>query len=234
MSRTLRLYQLQQVETEAEGVSRRLKEIDATLGESAELRRARKMVVDTEKGLAQNRAAMQDLDLEVTGLNQKIEANEQRLYSGRVTNPKELANLQDELASLKRWREKKEEDLLEAMVDTEESEAALVDAQAILGQVTETWRAAQGDLGEEQARLHDLLKEQGEQRETLISEIGEEDVTTYQRLRGRKAGRAVAAVKNGICQGCRMSPPSSQVQHARSGKELVFCNNCGRILHVLS
>jgi predicted nucleic acid-binding Zn-ribbon protein len=29
-----------------------------------------------------------------------------------------------------------------------------------------------------------------------------------------------------------MSPPISQVQHARMGKELVFCNNCGRILHV--
>jgi predicted nucleic acid-binding Zn-ribbon protein len=233
MSRTQSLYELQQVDLELESVSRRLKEIAATLGESAELKRARKMVVDAESQLAKYRAEMQSLDLEVSGLTQKIETNEQRLYSGRVTNPKELASLQDEVASLKRWREKKEGDLLEAMVATEEAEAALVDAQAILAQVSETWRAGQGDLVDEQANLQMRLEELTRQRETLVTAVGSEDVMTYQRLRQHKAGRAVVAVKDGICEGCRMNPPSSQVQHARSGSELVFCNNCGRILHVL-
>ncbi len=233
MSRTQHLYELQQVDTEIENVSRRLEEIAASLGESAELKQSRKMVTDAEAHLAQCRAQMQDLDLEVSGLSQKIEANERRLYSGRVTNPKELANLQEEVASLKRWREKKEEDLLEAMVATEEAEAGLSDAQAILAQVSETWRTSQSDLADEQARLQTRLEELAEQRASLVAAIGPEDVATYERLRQRKAGRAVAAVKDGICQGCRMSPPTSQVHHARSGKELVFCNNCGRILHVI-
>ena len=233
MSRTQSLYELQQVDLELERVSRRLKEIAATLGESDELKRARKMVIDAESQLAKYRAEMQSLDLEVSGLTQKIETNEQRLYSGRVTNPKELASLQDEVASLKRWREKKEEDLLEAMVATEEAEAALADAQAILAQVSETWRAGQGDLADEQVNLQMRLEGLTRQRETLVTTVGSEDVMTYQRLRQRKAGRAVVAVKDGICEGCRMNPPSSQVQHARSGNELVFCNNCGRILHVL-
>ena len=104
MSRTQHLYQLQQTDLEIESVSRRLKEIAATLGESSELKRARKMVADAEAHLAECRAEMQDLDLEVNGLSQKIDTNEGRLYSGRVVNPKELASLQDELASLKRWR----------------------------------------------------------------------------------------------------------------------------------
>jgi predicted nucleic acid-binding Zn-ribbon protein len=150
-----------------------------------------------------------------------------------VVNPKELASLQDELASLKRWREKKEEDLLEAMVGAEEAEAALADAQAILDQVNETWRAGQGELADEQFDLQVRLEELREQRGSLIASIGPEEVAIYEGLRQRKAGRAVAAVKDGICEGCRMHPPSSQVQHARSGAELVFCNNCGRILHGL-
>jgi predicted nucleic acid-binding Zn-ribbon protein len=232
MSRTQRLYELQQTDTELESVSRRLKEIASALGESNELKRARKMVSDAEAHLKKCRADMHNLDLEVNGLSQKIETNEQSLYSGRVTNPKELASLQDELASLKRWREKKEEDLLEAMVATEEAEATLVDAQAILSQVGETWRAGQVDLADEQTNLGARLAELRQQKETLMTAIGPEDVTTYQHLRQRKAGYAVAAVKDGICVGCRMNPPSSQVQHARSGEELVFCNNCGRILHV--
>jgi hypothetical protein len=233
MSQTQPLYELQQVDLEIQGVSGRLKEIAATLGENAELKRARKMATDAQAVLAKCRAEMHDLDLEVSSLSEKIETNESRLYSGRVTNPKELANLEEELASLKRWREKREEDLLEAMLATEEAEATLSDAQAILTQVSETWGAEQGDLADEQATLQARLEELGDRRQSLIAVVGPEDVATYERLRQRKAGRAVAAVKDGVCEGCRMNPPSSQVQHARSGSELVFCNNCGRILHVL-
>jgi len=233
MSRTQPLYDLQQVDLEIQGVSGRLKEIAATLGENAELKRARKMATDAQAELATCRAKMHDLDLEVSSLSQKIETNESRLYSGRVTNPKELANLEEELASLKRWREKREEDLLEAMLATEEAEASLSDAQAILAQVSETWGAEQGDLADEQTTLQARLEELGDRRQSLIAVVGPEDVVTYERLRQRKAGRAVAAVKDGVCEGCRMNPPSSQVQHARSGSDLVFCNNCGRILHVL-
>ena len=119
------------------------------------------------------------------------------------------------------------------MVAAEEAEAALADAPAILNQVNEAWRAEQGDLADEQIDLQARAEELREQRESLIAAIDPEEVTTYERLRQRKAGRAVAAVKDGVCQGCRINPPSSQVQHARSGTELVFCNNCGRILHVL-
>ena len=233
MSQTQPLYELQQVDLEIQGVSGRLKEIAATLGENAELKLARKMATDAQAVLAKCRAEMHDLDLEVSSLSEKIETNESRLYSGRVINPKELANLEEELASLKRWREKREEDLLEAMLATEEAEATLSDAQAILTQVSETWGAEQGDLADEQATLQARLEELGDRRQSLIAVVGPEDVATYERLRQRKAGRAVAAVKDGVCEGCRMNPPSSQVQHARSGSELVFCNNCGRILHVL-
>jgi predicted nucleic acid-binding Zn-ribbon protein len=233
MSRTRLLYELQKVDLELESVSRRFKEIDAMLGESVELERARKMAAEAEANLAKCRSEMQNLDLEVDGLSQKIRTNEERLYSGRVANPKELASLEEELASLKRWREKKEEDLLEAMVSCEESDATLADAQAILAQVNETWRAEQGKLAEEQTNLQLRLEELGDQRESLVAAVGPEDVTTYERLRPRKGGRAVAAVKEGLCEGCRMNPPSSQVQRARSGSDLEFCNNCGRILHVL-
>jgi predicted nucleic acid-binding Zn-ribbon protein len=232
MSRTQRLYELQQVELEAEGVARRLREITAQLGESADLQRARKLVTEAEGRLSKRRAQMKSLDLEVSGLTQKIETDEGRLYSGRVTNPKELAGLHDEVASLKRWREKKEEDLLEAMLAAEEAEGAVADAHSILGQVTETWQGEQGDLVGEQSRLQVRLRALREQRDALIAGIDPEDVAIYQRLRRQKGGRAVAAVKDGICEGCRMNPPSSQVQRARTGSDLVFCNNCGRILHV--
>jgi predicted nucleic acid-binding Zn-ribbon protein len=233
MSRTQHLYALQQVDIEAGNVTSRLQDIATQLGESAELKRARKMVADAQTALSKCRARMQDLDLEVASLTDKIKADEQRLYSGRVGNPKELTGLQEEVASLKRRREKKEEDLIEAMLAVEEAEAGLADARAILSQVGETWQTGQGNLVDEQGSLQARLEQLAEQRTSLVVAIGPEDLATYERLRQRKGGRAVVMIANGVCQGCRMSPPTSQLQQAKMDRDLVFCNNCGRILHAV-
>jgi len=232
MSRTQQLYELQRVEIEAEAVSRRLKEIAARLGESSELKRARQEVVEAEGQLASSRARTQDLDLEVRGLDERIAANEQRLYSGRVHNPKDLSNLQDDTSAQKRWHQKKEDELLAAMLAGEDAEGAVRRAQANLTRVEEAWRAAQAELLAQQADLQAQLQQLVEERAACVEMIAAEELAIYQNLRQRKAGRAVAAVRNGICEACRMAPPTHHIHQAGSGRELVYCNNCGRILHV--
>ncbi len=233
MSRTLGLYNLQKTDDDLQIVSRRLKEIAATLGESDQVAEARQRATDAEEHLAKCRTQTRDLDLEVRGVNQRIETSEQRLYSGRVTNPKELANLQEDAVSLKRWREKKEEGLLEALVAEEDAEKNLSGAQSSLGQIIARWEADQEDLVAERSQLETQQEELLQHRGSLIASIDPEDIGTYQSLRQRKRGRAVVVVEDGICQGCRMPPPTSQVQQAGTGETLVFCNNCGRILHLV-
>jgi len=233
MSRTRGLHNLQKTDDELQIVSRRLKEIAAALGESDQVTHAREQATDAEEHLAKCRTHARDLDLEVSGVIQRIETNEQRLYSGRVTNPKELANLQADSVSLKRWREKKEEDLLEALVAEEDAEDNLSGAQSNLGQIIARWEADQEDLVAERSQLEIQQEELLQHRGSLIASIDPEDVGTYQALRQRKGGRAVVVVEDGICEGCRMPPPTSQVQQAGIGETLVFCNNCGRILHLV-
>jgi hypothetical protein len=226
------LYDLQQTDLDLEAVARRLKEIAAGLGESVALQQARQQTTDGEAHLRQCHGRTKDLDLEVRGLSQRIEANEQKLYGGRVTNPKELSSLQEDTAALKRWCGKKEEELLEAMMAEEEAEAGLAGARTALVQVTEAWQAAQAQLLAEQSQLTDRQQGLLARRATQLESVPADDVAAYERLRPRKNGRAVAVVKGGICQGCHMPPPSTQVQQAGIGAELVFCNNCGRILVV--
>jgi predicted nucleic acid-binding Zn-ribbon protein len=232
MSRTRALHNLQKTDDELQIVSRRLKEIAAALGESDQVTQTRKQATDAEEQLAKCRTQARNLDLEVSGFIQRIETNEQRLYGGRVTNPKELANLQEDTVSLKRWREKKEEDLLEALVAEEDAEKNLGGAQGNLAQTITRWEADQEDLVAERSQLETQQEELLQHRGSLVASIDPEDIGTYQALRQRKGGRAVVAVEDGICLGCRMPPPTSQVQQAETGETLVFCNNCGRILHL--
>ena len=215
MSRTGPLYTLQQLELETESVSRRLKEVMARLGESAELRQARQQVRDAEAQLRQHAA------------------NEEKLYSGRVHNPKELKSLQEDTEADKRWQQKKEEELLEAMLAGEEAEERLRQARIHLSQVEASWQIAQSNLIEERQQLEAQLSQLEEQRVAWLSAIPAEDLDIYPALRQRKAGRPVAVVRNGLCEGCRMPPPTHQLSQAGAGKELIFCNNCGRILHVV-
>ena len=233
MSRSHVLHQLQQTDIELETIARRLAEIDASLGESVALKQARQEVAAAEAELHSSRTRAKDLDLEVRSLGERIQADEQKLYSGRVTSPKELSSLQDDVASLKRWRSKKEEEQLEAMLAEEAAQSRLAAAQAALTAAQSTWEAGQSDLLAERERLGAEQAELQERRAALAEAAGAADLALYEGLRSRKGGRAVAVVRGGLCQACRMTSPLNQVQQAATGNELVFCNNCGRIMHVM-
>ena len=80
----------------------------------------------------------------------------------------------------------------------------------------------------EMERLKTTLADLKAKRQRLAGEIDSEAFEFYQSLRKGK-GIAVARVEQGICRGCRISLPTTDLQQARSGN-LVPCSSCGRIL----
>jgi predicted nucleic acid-binding Zn-ribbon protein len=230
MNRSHLLYRLQTIDLEIGHGQRRLEEVEAGLGESAELRQARRAVQQAEDELSRWRTTLRDLELEARSLTAKITLAEERLYSGRVTNPKELANLQDEVSYLKRRRGELEDRQLEAMVEVEEYEAEVDRKKASLAQIEAEWSQAQKRLTEERSELEERLTRLEAERVKMEGMIGPEDLTLYGELRGRKGGQAVALLKEGVCQACRVTLPTSQVQQVRSRDSLSFCSSCQRIL----
>src|SRR5687768_18403957 len=71
-------------------------------------------------------------EAEVEKQSIKIEQTESSLYGGRVHNPKELQDLQKDVASLKRHLSTLEERELEAMLVAETTEKDLQNAKSIL------------------------------------------------------------------------------------------------------
>ena len=232
MAQILQLYQLQSLDSEIDQINRQLADIAAKLGESEELQQARAENEAAQAMVRGTQTRTQDLDLELKSLTAKITNQEKLLYSGKVLNAKEAANLQDEVASLKRWQTDREEHLLEAMVELEEAEASLKSAQAHLTEVEVAWKTDQQELLESQAALQSRLSELQHRRPSLTAQIGAESLAVYERLRPNKGGRAVAAVKGGVCQGCGMTPSNDTIRRARSGTNLTYCGACGRILYV--
>jgi hypothetical protein len=232
LSRTLQLYQLQSLDSDIDKTKQALAEVAARLGESDALKEARSLAETAKTELRQTRTVMQDLDLEVKSLASKIEVEEKKLYSGKVLNAKEAANLQDEVTFLKRRYEAREERLLETMMAVEEAEETQAKAQAHLASIEATWETDQARLRQQQDALNTTLSELQARRPTLAALINPADLSDYETLRPKKGGRAVVAVKDGVCQGCGMMASNSQLQRARSSAELTYCTACGRIFYI--
>lgn len=230
MSRVELLYRLQEVDTELDAKRRRLQEIEASLGETNELFQARTRLQRAKATYRQWQTTLRHLELKMTALENKIKNSEQRLYSGTVRNPKELASLQQELNYLRRRKSTEEDSLLEVMIGVEEREVAWQDAQAHWETVEATWTASQAELSRERGELLARLAELRELRAGREGAVDGTDLSTYEDLRRRKGGTAVARLQGNLCTSCHVEVPSSRSQQARQGATLVFCGSCGRIL----
>lgn len=229
MKLATRLYRLQQLDDEREQALDRLSEIDATLKDDTALREARQRAEETEGQARQWAVQQRDLELQASSLKQKIASSKKRLYSGEVTNPKELSDLQAEGVSLKERLERVEEEILETMIAREGAEEAAEKARQQLERI-ERQRAEQGEeLLEERKQLEERLAETARARAELVSSIPQRDLQAYDEIRRAKRGLAVVSVRGKACTGCGMEFPSAKLQRARD-EELVFCDNCGRIL----
>lgn len=230
MSVLRQLYQLQLVDSEHQDRSRQLAMVNDGLGESEGVIRAQKAVVETEASLGDVMAQLRALEIEVAGVNGKLKRNQDRLYSGRVRNPKELSGLQEEAAALRRRRSELEEGQLDLMIAIEEAEAELAERQARLSQMEATWRDEQAHLQAEKEQLELRLVELEEQRDGMRARIGAADLDLYDGMRQRLGGTAVVRLKKGICTACGVDVPTSMARAVERGDGMHDCPICGRLL----
>jgi predicted nucleic acid-binding Zn-ribbon protein len=232
MKRARTLYRLQTVEADIDQKSRRLREVETLLGNSKAVKAAQSLVDEAEGRLHKAQGETQRLDLENRGLQEEIAATEKHLYSGRVTNPKELASLEDKIKNLKERRVRLEDSLLEAMVEAEEAEAALGEARRNLTSVRAEWEAGQSDLAAERDALSRSLSALCAERDTLRSDVSDSDMEIFEDLCRRKSGRCVVKMVDGTCQGCGVSVPTNVASAVYESDDLIFCGSCERILYV--
>lgn len=167
---------------------------------------------------------------EATSIQAKIDAEQAKVLSGDVTNPKELQNLTRELDALKRRKDAIEYEELGLMEKAEAGTAqfdkvaaALADGAAKEAALIEEFKAKGGELQTEIVRLR-------EAREKLAGRLPSEIRTRYERLRESKHGIAVGVLTGDLCSACRTQIPAHEVQTLRSGPEIAECPNCRRIL----
>jgi predicted nucleic acid-binding Zn-ribbon protein len=230
MRRAQRLLELQQTDLALDAARKRVRQIEAQLAESDALRTAREDDRRLRGQLEQLRVRSKDLELQSTTLDNKIKSVDDRLYGGSVRNPRELSDLQRDAASLRRHKSELDDTLLNVMLDIEQAEQAHLSARAELARVEAGWQSDQATLLDERAGLQKQTAELDARRAAQRAEIQPADLATYDQLRVKRHGTAVAQLDDGVCGVCGVQPSDSKLAHLRRDDALLTCGNCERIL----
>ncbi|MDQ2824408.1 MAG: C4-type zinc ribbon domain-containing protein [Verrucomicrobiota bacterium] len=87
------------------------------------------------------------------------------------------------------------------------------------------------DLEEKSKTLESRLQELTKEGAELSTKIDEDLLDRFNRLFESKGDAAVVAVEHGICTGCHMKVTTATAMNVKAGKEIVSCEQCGRILY---
>jgi len=228
MSVAKQLHQLQEIDLELESTEQALKQITSQLGESRTVVSARAKLESEQQHLDELKHQQHSAEWEIDDLTVKITTAEEKLYGGKMTNPKELADLQHEVDSLKARRNQLEDKTLEIMDQVELATASVAKVSSEFETLETEWHSQQQKLSAEMEQLKNKLSDLKQKRQPLSTEIDPQTLELYDDLKKQK-GTAVAKIEQGICRGCSISLPISELQQARSGNP-VRCSSCGRIL----
>jgi predicted nucleic acid-binding Zn-ribbon protein len=231
MSELQVLYQLQELDLENEAKNAMLQEIASALGETGELTTTRAQVDSLRELLHDQEQRLRELEWDSDELTAHIAKDEKKLYGGTIHNPKELEGLQKDLDQRRHRLREIEDRELQLMADVESTQADLERAQQELARVGVAWEQHQRELSARQADVNAALVALQKDRARITTQILPANLSQYEKLRREKRGRAVSKVERATCQGCRIALPMGLVQHARSGREIVLCPSCGRMLY---
>jgi predicted nucleic acid-binding Zn-ribbon protein len=231
MSEPFKLYRLQQIDSQIDQINNRLKAIETALNSDQTVRRAQKIVEQSQDALSREQKNLRSAEHDVHAQRVKIEQSESTLYGGKVRNPKELQDLQNEVASLKRYLSVLEDRLLEAMITVEAVDEKLQAELKLLENAQADSASEHKDLNQEkESLLTDLNRLEG-QRTATISSIPEGDMQIYTQLRRTRSGIAVARIVDKCCSACGTTLNAALLHAARTPTQISRCDGCNRILY---
>lgn len=230
MNLAKRLYELQQIDSEIQHEQEALDGINRQLGESDDLNEARARFTATTEHLAEIDKQKRDMEWQVDELRQNIAQINDKLYGGKIKNPKELVSLEQEMGIFKTKLSQKEDELLDLMGEEEAAKKKISSEKALVEKMETDWRKEQELLAGNKAETEERLVDLNKKREAVAAEIDSASIKLYEGIKLKK-GLAVVRVEQGRCLGCRINLPMSEWQRVRTGN-LVQCGSCGKILYL--
>jgi len=218
-----RQQKIRQIENEIKNLPFQRKHLELQLAESAASR-------DAIKHKAQQvEIERKKLELDVGTRNESIARLKTQQYQTRKNDEfqamgNEIQRYEDEIRKL-------EDQELELMEQGDKMKVEVTAEEKKAAATKDSISRQMNDLGEKSKALETRLQELEKERKGLAEKMDEDLLSSFERLFASKGDAAIVAVEHGVCTGCHMKLTTATVKAVEAGKEIVSCEQCGRILY---
>ena len=228
-----RLLELQGLDTSIDRLETRRGHVES----GKEVDEARRLTEEAEGRVGELRMALDSIGAEerrlehdISSIDQRIQAEQGRLYDGSVMNPKELQAIQAEITGLRSRKSRLEDEELGQMERREELETRLPALEAALSEARKGLDELEASSEREVGEIAATLERRRGERERLAAEFDEELLELYEDLRAGKKGVGAAALRDGVCQGCHEKLSPLYLDRLKRAEGIRRCEYCRRIL----
>lgn len=184
---------------------------------------------EVKTGITEKRRRIRELETETADLTERRKTNQVRLLKAR--NNDEYRAILKEGETIVSMISARDDESLTLMDAAERLESDLGPLQAEVKAERAEFQKKSADI---EAILADGLKNESlaqAEREEMLPKIPQELLSRYATVAKNRGGQAMAPVKTGQCQACRLSVPPQLFNELQRCDKLMLCPNCARIMY---
>ena len=225
-----RLIALQRIDSAIHDAEHRLADEPARITAlDSRLEDARRQVAAARDAVAGNAAARRDIEKDVALHQGRL--SKFRDQAMNVKTNQEYHAIQHEIAFAQTEIKKREDQILELMVEADDLTAGVKRAEAALATEQKTIDADRQALTKDLARHKADLARIADDRKGVVAGLTPQVLSTFQAIAKRRGGVAVAEARDGMCTLCHVRLRPQVFNQIRRGDEILQCDHCNRIMY---
>jgi predicted nucleic acid-binding Zn-ribbon protein len=173
-----------------------------------------------------------ELEAELATSEERMRQLDKRLYSGEVSAARDLQAMADEIERLKEYCSGIEDRILSTLDEREPLDARVDELDAQLKGFAEEIHHLERAIAVAEEEIDTEIAAEEQTRAGLATGIRPELLSRYDALRKKLGGEGAALLKGHSCGGCHLALPAQEIDRIKHAPpdELIFCDQCGRIL----
>jgi len=218
-----RQQKIRQIQTEIKTMPQQRQNLEAQLAASA-------AALNALKSKAQH-VEMDRKKLELDAGTRRESINRLKTQQYETRKNDEFRAMGNEIERYEKEIQQIEDQELELMDQAEKlkSEVAAEDKKAVAAR--ESIARQMADLESKGKALDVQLNQLTAESTELATKVEEDLLSRFERLFASKGDAAVVALEHEVCTGCHMKVTTQTAHRVKNGKEIVSCEQCGRILY---
>ena len=194
-----------------------------------EVEDAKQKVVDTAGTLDEAKVARKNFEVDIKSKEAELQKYQQQMMS--IKTNREYDALVAEIDNLKAAISSGETELLQTMELIEQLEKDIVIHREKEASIVENNQKQLSVLQEKVDSIGDKVTAKKSSRDEIVSSISKPIISTYERVRKGRGGRAVVVVQKNACNSCFKALTPRKIQEIKRVDKVLTCDYCGCLLY---